>query len=62
MTPSEHFDNLAIVCIRKASELEALADLDTKPENREKLREMAAKERREAISYLESARTLAAHL
>jgi hypothetical protein len=28
MTPSEHFDNLAIACIKKASELEALADID----------------------------------
>ena len=62
MTPSEHYDNLAIACIKKASELEALADLDTKPESREKLRESAAKERKEAISYLETAKTLAAHL
>jgi hypothetical protein len=39
-----------------------LADIDAKPENREKFRKMAAEERKEAISYLESAKTLAVHL
>jgi hypothetical protein len=58
MTPSEHYDNLAIACIKKASELEALAD---QSEDRENFRELAAKERKEAISYLEMAKTLAAH-
>ncbi len=61
MTPAEHYDNLAIACIKKASELEALADLAEKSNDRGTLRELAAKERKEAISYLETAKTLAAH-
>ena len=58
MTPAEHYDNLAIACIKKASELEALAD---KSKDRENFRELAAKERKDAISYLEMAKNLAAH-
>jgi hypothetical protein len=58
MTPSEHYDNLAIACIKKASELEALAD---QSKDREQFKELATRERKEAISYLEMAKTLAAH-
>ena len=58
MTPSEHYDNLAIACIKKASELEALADV---LKDHEHFREEAAKERKAAISYLQMAKGLAAH-
>jgi hypothetical protein len=58
MTPVQHFDALAIACIKKAIELEALAEKNHA--GKENFIELAAKERAAAISYLDQAKTLAA--